>query len=99
MQVSSETLPQRLAICKRQGRMPMVSRKTVPPKPREARSECPVSRILDVVGDRWTLLVVRDVMMFGKHRFGELAGSREGIPTNILTDRLRRLEKWGILEK
>ena len=67
--------------------------------PKGARSACPIANILDVLGDQWTLLVVRDVMLLGRHRFGELAGSREAIPTNILTDRLRRLEEWGILEK
>ena len=67
--------------------------------PRGARSPCPIANTLDVLGDQWTLLVVRDVMFAGRHRFGELAGSREAIPTNILTDRLRRLVEWGILEK
>jgi DNA-binding HxlR family transcriptional regulator len=67
--------------------------------PKGARSSCPIANILDVLGDQWTLLVVRDVMLLGRHRFGELAASREAIPTNILTDRLRRLEEWGILAK
>ena len=64
-----------------------------------ARSACPIANILDVLGDKWTLLVVRDVMLLGRHRFGELARSRESIPSNILTERLRRLEEWEILEK
>jgi DNA-binding HxlR family transcriptional regulator len=76
-----------------------VARKIPRPGPKGARSACPIANLLDVLGDKWTLLVVRDVMLLGRHRFGELAGSREGIPTNILTDRLRRLEEWGILEK
>jgi DNA-binding HxlR family transcriptional regulator len=63
------------------------------------RSICPVANTLDLIGDKWTLLVVRDMLLLGKHRFGELLGSDEGIPTNILTDRLRRLEKGGILRK
>ena len=63
------------------------------------RSPCPVANTLDVLGDRWTLLVVRDLMMFGKNRFGELSGSPEGIPTNILADRLRRLEEAGIVRR
>ena len=64
-----------------------------------ARSACPIANILDVLGDKWTFLVVRDVMLLGRHRFGELARSREAIPSNILSDRLRRLEEWEILEK
>lgn len=54
------------------------------------RSECPISASLDIVGDRWTLLVLRD-LLDGKTRFSEIEQSPEGIPTNILTDRLRRL--------
>jgi DNA-binding HxlR family transcriptional regulator len=52
-----------------------------------------------MLGDRWTLLVIRDLLFIGKRRFGELLGSPEGIPTNILTDRLRRLEEGGVVEK
>jgi len=54
---------------------------------------------LDLLGDKWTLLVVRDLLFLGKRKFGELAASPEGIPTNILTDRLRRLEECGVLVK
>ncbi|MEZ5291894.1 MAG: helix-turn-helix domain-containing protein [Vicinamibacterales bacterium] len=60
------------------------------------RSTCPVSRVLDVLGDRWSLLVVRDLVR-GKRRFSEFAGSPEGIPTNILAERLRRLRARGIV--
>ena len=61
------------------------------------RSRCPVSCTLDVLGDRWTLLVVRDLIR-GKRRFAELVESPEGIPTNILADRLKRLVSLGIVE-
>jgi DNA-binding HxlR family transcriptional regulator len=61
------------------------------------RSACPVANALDVVGDRWTLLVVRDLLR-GKKRFGELAASSERIPTNILAERLKRLERAGLVE-
>ena len=54
------------------------------------RSPCPVSCTLDLVGDRWTLLVIRDLFL-GKSRFKDFLASPEGIPTNILTDRLKRL--------
>ena len=60
------------------------------------RSRCPVAGTLDIVGDKWSLLIVRD-MRHGKRTYGELAASPEGIPTNILADRLRRLEGAGIV--
>lgn len=53
---------------------------------------------LDVLGDRWTLLVVRDLFL-GRSRFKEFAASPEGIPTNILSDRLARLVRHGIAEQ
>jgi DNA-binding HxlR family transcriptional regulator len=56
-----------------------------------------VSRTLDVLGDRWSLLVVRDLMR-GKRRFAEFLESKEGIPTNTLADRLKRLVRSGIIE-
>lgn len=65
---------------------------------RRARSVCPIASTLDRVGDRWSLLVVRDLLR-GKTTFGELLDSPERIPTNILADRLRRLEEAGLIEK
>lgn len=62
------------------------------------RSCCPVANVLDIFGDKWTLLVVRDLIL-GKARFGEFSESAEGIPTNILADRLKRLERSGIVTK
>jgi DNA-binding HxlR family transcriptional regulator len=62
------------------------------------RSACPVANTLDIVGDKWSMLIVRD-MRHGKRTYGELARSPEGIPTNILADRLRRLEEAGIIER
>ena len=67
--------------------------------PLSDRSKCPIANALDVLGDRWTLLVVRDLLFFGKVRYKELAASTERIPTNLLADRLRRLEAAGIIEK
>ncbi len=74
---------------------PPARRKT----PREAgrRSDCPIANTLDIVGDRWTLLVIRDLLR-GKRRFVEFAASPEHIPTNLLSDRLKRLEEAGIIE-
>ena len=62
------------------------------------RSPCPVACSLDIFGDRWTLLVVRDLML-GRTRFKDFASSPEGIPTNILSDRLERLLQHGIIEQ
>jgi DNA-binding HxlR family transcriptional regulator len=63
------------------------------------RSVCPIANVLDLLGDRWTLLVVRDLLFFRKVRYNELAATLERIPTNILAERLRRLEAAGIVEK
>src|SRR5215831_2949389 len=60
------------------------------------RSACAIANSLDIVGDKWSLLVVRD-LLHGKRTYGELASSPERIPTNILADRLRRLEGAGII--
>jgi len=60
------------------------------------RSACPAACALDLAGDKWTLLVVRDLLR-GRTRYGELADSPEGIPTNILADRLRRMESAGLI--
>ncbi|MEM9067560.1 MAG: helix-turn-helix domain-containing protein [Myxococcota bacterium] len=65
----------------------------------ERRSSCPISFSLDLLGDRWTLLVVRDLALKGKRTFSELHQSDEGIATNILSDRLARLEERGVLTK
>lgn len=63
----------------------------------ERRSHCPVSCTLDVLGDKWSLLVVRDIVR-GKRRYAEFVESKEGIPTNILAERLKRLVSKGIVK-
>lgn len=67
------------------------------PSPDTRRSPCPIACGLDIFGDRWTLLVVRDLML-GAERFKDFTASPEGIPTNILTDRLNRLRESGVVE-
>ncbi|CAG7856238.1 hypothetical protein MCAMS1_00648 [biofilm metagenome] len=62
------------------------------------RSECPLATALDVVGDKWSLLLIRDMCM-GKKRYGDFSASPERIPTNILANRLRRLEATGLINK
>jgi DNA-binding HxlR family transcriptional regulator len=64
----------------------------------ERRSPCPVACALDVMGDRWTLLVIRDLFL-GRSRFKDFEASPEGIPTNILSERLERLLRSGIVEQ
>jgi len=62
------------------------------------RSKCPVSCVLDLLGDKWTLLLVRDLLL-GKGTYTEFQQSPEGIPTNILAERLKRLRAAGIIER
>ena len=60
------------------------------------RSPCPVACSLDIFGDRWTLLIVRDLAL-GRTRFKDFTASPESIPTNILSDRLERLLRHGVI--
>ena len=60
---------------------------------------CPITLALEVFGDKWTLLVLRDLMFRGCYRYGELLAMPEGISTNILANRLKRLELHGIISK
>ena len=62
------------------------------------RSDCAVACALDVIGDKWTLLIIRDLFL-GRSRYGEFLTAGEGIPTNILARRLRRLEAAGLVER
>ncbi len=64
----------------------------------ERRSDCPISFGLDIFGDKWTLLILRDIMFYNRTRFSDFA-PKEHIATNILADRLSRLEAVGIIEK
>lgn len=63
------------------------------------RSNCPINFVLETFGDKWALLIVRDLMFHNKRTFLEFMDSREKISSNILTERLRRLEDHGIIEK
>jgi DNA-binding HxlR family transcriptional regulator len=63
------------------------------------RSGCPISIALEIFGDSWSLLIVRDLMFKGLRTFNEFAAAGEGIATNVLTDRLTRLEAAGILTR
>jgi DNA-binding HxlR family transcriptional regulator len=62
------------------------------------RSSCPITNVLDLLGDKWTLLVIRDLVL-GKRRFQEFMDSPEAIASNILADRLSKLEAAGLLAR
>ena len=63
------------------------------------RSGCPISIALELLGDSWSLLIVRDLMFKGRTSFNEFLNAEEGIASNILSDRLRRLETSGVVDK
>jgi DNA-binding HxlR family transcriptional regulator len=66
---------------------------------KKRQTGCPISFGLDTFGDRWSLVVIREMMMGGKTTYGEFLEADEGISTNILADRLKHLETEGIIEK
>ncbi len=68
------------------------------PRSYTTQDECPVARTLNVVGDRWTILVLRD-LSWGRRRFADLLKSLDGISTNLLADRLKRLEEHDMVER
>jgi DNA-binding HxlR family transcriptional regulator len=65
--------------------------------PGAPRSHCPINFGLEIFGDKWTLLVLRDLLLLGKRSFKEFQTSEEGISTNILADRLDRLARSGLI--
>jgi DNA-binding HxlR family transcriptional regulator len=71
----------------------------MPKKKAEAprRSGCPLNASVEMLGDRWSLLIIRDMMIRGYRTFNEFLRSDEKIASNILADRLRRLESYGII--
>lgn len=71
----------------------------MPRNSKHCRSNCPINFVLETFGDKWTLLIVRDLMFKGKASFGEFLESEERISTNILADRLSRLEQHEIVKK
>lgn len=75
-------------------KMPKTPRKKSGP---ERRSECPLNASVEMLGDRWSLLIIRDMMLRGLRTYREFMECYEGIATNILADRLRKLEAYGII--
>jgi DNA-binding HxlR family transcriptional regulator len=68
-------------------------------KQSKQRSDCPISSALDIFGDKWSLLVMRDLLFRNKLHYRDFLASEEGIATNILADRLAKLEQAGLIEK
>jgi DNA-binding HxlR family transcriptional regulator len=66
---------------------------------RVRRSGCPISLALEIFGDTWSLLIIRDLMFKGFKTFNEFLGAGEGIASNVLTDRLAKLEAAGVIDK
>ena len=66
--------------------------------PKPYNQTCPIAQALDIVGDRWTLLIVRDLFL-GQRRFSDLLASSPGIPPKLLSGRLKRLEQHGLIER
>lgn len=62
-------------------------------------SGCPIAYGLDIIGDRWSLLVIRDIMIKGNKTYSDFLEAEEGIASNILNDRLKKLTSLGILDK
>ena len=67
--------------------------------PIKYKTHCPINVAQETFGDRWSLLIIRDIMFFGKKTYGDFLGSNEKISTNILANRLSKLEEKGLLEK
>ncbi len=63
----------------------------------EKRSDCPISYALDLLGDKWALLILRDMMFAGKKHYKDFLHAGEGIATNVLSDRLKMLETHGMI--
>lgn len=63
------------------------------------RSSCSIARSLELLGDKWSLLIVRDLLWHGKHTFSALQGSAERMPSNILAHRLKKLMAWGLVRR
>jgi len=66
---------------------------------RPKRSHCPIAFALDIFGDKWSLLLLRDLLLKDKKRYGDFLTSEEKIATNILSERLARLESEGLITK
>ena len=76
-----------------------MSKPTTKPSPSEQSQRCPINYAMDMFGDRWSLLLIRDMLVRGKRRYSEFLHSEEGISTNILASRLKQMQERGLLDK
>ena len=74
-------------------------RPKTPPPAVSDEEDCPVAAALSVIGERWTLLVIRDLLRHGPRRFQDLESSLSGVSPNTLSARLKRLEQAGVIER
>jgi len=75
------------------------SREKLPEKTAHySRSTCPLACALDLIGDHWTLLVIRDLLFLGRHEYKDMLNAEEGISSNVLSDRLKNLEENGLID-
>src|SRR5262245_17764521 len=65
----------------------------------DVKSHCPINHALEAIGDPWSLLILRDIVYFGKHTYGEFLAANERITTSVLANRLDKLEEKGILRR
>ncbi|MEM0977023.1 MAG: helix-turn-helix domain-containing protein [Pseudomonadota bacterium] len=65
----------------------------------EKRSNCPVNAVVEILGDQWSLLILRDMLLQGRGRYSEFHGADEGVATNILSTRLSHLAGYGLIDK
>lgn len=68
------------------------------PRPANTRF-CPIARTLDIIGDRWSILILRDLVLEGPRKFGDFQEGLPGISPNTLSSRLKTLEEYGIVER
>lgn len=73
--------------------------KPLPPRTQKTRSQCPINLVLEAVGDSWSMLIIRDLMLRGHTSYQAFLRSEERIATNILADRLQKLEQNGLISK
>lgn len=79
--------------------MPLQTNSKPNPVPESSRSNCALANGLDILGDKWTMLIIRDLMLTNRNEFGHFLNANEGISTNILTERLNRLQQFDVIEK
>lgn len=68
-------------------------------KAKKIRTHCPINFVIELFGDKWTMLIIRDLLIFGKRNYGAFLSSGEKISTNILANRLNMLEQEGLVRK